>query len=284
MQIQRVGVIGAGTMGSGIAQVVAQAGYAVFLQDVAAAALERASAAMERSLDRLVKAGKLTAEQAAATRKRVSMVGELQAAAEGADLVIEAVFEDLAVKKAVFAQLDRAAPAHAILCSNTSQLSITALAGATHRPERVVGTHWFSPVPVMRLIEVVRTDATTEATLATVLDFCRSVGKETVVCRDSPGFITSRAAGALLSECLRMLEEGVATPADIDKAMRLGFNHPMGPFEMADMGGLDVVNSAMRGLAEAFGERFGPQRALSDLVRQGHLGRKTGQGFYTYDR
>ena len=188
------------------------------------------------------------------------------------------------IKKKIFAQLDTIVPPHTILATNTSQLSITVIASATKRPDRVIGTHWFSPPAMMRLIEVVKGIQTSQETLDATLALATKLGKETVVCKDSRGFITSRAFGAFMAECIRIMEEGIATPQDIDKAIKLGFNHPMGPFELMDFGGLDVAHNAMSGLEEAFGPRFKPPQVLKILVNAGYLGPKTGRGFYPYEQ
>jgi len=284
MEIKKIAVIGAGLMGSGIAQVAAQAGFEVGLRDVEDQLLQRAMGNIEKSLGRFVKGGKIAQEDVSGILGRIHPTTRLEEAAASAGYVIEAVTENLDLKKKVFAELDSICPPETILATNTSQLSVTVIAGATKRPSQVIGTHWFSPPALMRLIEVVKGMQTSQETLDTTLALAQQMGKETVVCKDSRGFITSRAFGAFMSECVRILEEGVATPEDIDKAIKLGFNHPMGPFELMDFGGLDVAFNAMSGLEEAFGPRFKPPQVLRILVNAGYLGPKTGRGFYPYEK
>lgn len=284
MEISRIAVIGAGLMGSGIAQVAAQSGFNVWIRDVDKSILQNAIASVEKSLGRFVKGGKIAESDVPAIMGRICPTTSLEEAASSADYVIEAVTENLDLKKKVFADLDSVCPSHTILATNTSQLSVTVIASATKRPAQVIGTHWFSPPAMMRLIEVAKGMQTSQETLDTTLALARRMGKETVVCKDSRGFITSRAFGAFICECLRILEEGIASPEDIDKAIKLGFNHPMGPFELMDFGGLDVAFNATSGLEEAFGPRFKPPQTLRILVNAGYLGPKTGRGFYAYDK
>src|SRR5664280_1038687 len=224
----------------------------------------------------------LTETQAEGALSRIATTIDPAEAVSEAHAVIEAVPEDLALKLELFRRLDAAAPANALLLSNTSELSIAALASATNRRDRVAGMHWFNPPPLMKLIEIVRAEETSDETVAAVEELSRRMGKETVVCRDARGFITSRALAAHVLECFRIAEEGIATPKDIDTAIRLGLNYPMGPFELADYVGLDVLAAAARGLAEAHGPRFSPPRLLLERVEKGHFGRKTGKGFYEH--
>ncbi|GAB4264405.1 MAG: 3-hydroxyacyl-CoA dehydrogenase NAD-binding domain-containing protein [Deferrisomatales bacterium] len=282
MEIDRVTVLGAGIMGHGIAQVSAAAGCEVVLVDVGEEVLQSARARMEKSLQRMVKAGRLAPEAVGPILGRVRTTTEVETGVEEADLVIEAVPEDLELKKTVFGRLDRACRPEALLATNTSNFSITAIAAATKRPDKVIGLHYFNPPAVMRLIEVVRGLETSEETLGAALAFAERCGKETVVCTDSQGFITSRMINLWLVEAERILAEGVATKEDIDKACRLAFNHPMGPFELADFSGLDTALSVADALAQAFGERFRSPQTLRNLVAAGRLGRKTGRGWYDY--
>ena len=268
MSVKRIGVVGAGLMGSGIAAVCLAAGYEVAVYDVAEEALERTRR----------RAARLAGEAALA---RLTLTRELARAAE-ADLIVEAVPEQLELKRQIFRELDGQAPAHAVLASNTSQLSVTALAAATSRPGRVAGMHWFNPPERMGLVEVVRAVQTEEATLQVVQEVARRAGKEPVLVRDVQGFVVTRALAAFLVECMRILEEGVASAEDIDRAVRLGLNHPMGPFELSDYIGLDTLLFIADSLQQALGERFRAPTALRRLVEAGRLGRKSGQGFYPY--
>ncbi len=283
MKITKLAVIGAGLMGSGIAQVAAQAGLPVTVRDIEQPLLERAAAKLQANLERARQKGRLDEAGVQSALGRLSYTTDLAEALEGASYVIEAVPEQLELKKAVFTEMDQLAASDTILASNTSELSISALAAATSRPQLVIGTHWFYPPQVMKLIEVVKTGQTSLATLETTLALCARLGKETVVCGDAQGFITSRAISALIAECLRIYEDGLASIEDIDKAMRLGFNHPIGPFQLIDMSGADVAYFALKGLSKVYGERFAPSKTLKELVDKKQLGQKTGRGFYNYD-
>ena len=266
--VQRIGVVGAGLMGSGIAAVCLAAGYAVSVYDVAGQALERTRARCARM------AGEGALE-------RLTLTTDLGQVCQ-ADLVVEAVPEQLELKVQVFRELDRLAPPHALLATNTSQLSVTALAAATGRPGQVAGMHWFNPPERMALVEVVRALQTEEATVQSIAEVARRAGKEVVMVRDVQGFVVTRAMTAFLVECMRILEEGVATQEEIDRAIRLGLHHPMGPFQLADYVGLDTLLSIADSLAQALGERFRPPVRLRRLVEAGYLGRKSGRGFYPY--
>jgi 3-hydroxybutyryl-CoA dehydrogenase len=280
----RVAVIGAGLMGSGIAQVAAQAGYDVVLHDTTPESLQRATAAIAASQSRFVAKKILTEADAEAARARIVTTTDLGGIA-GAHIVVEAVFEQLSVKQAVFAELDRLADPDAILATNTTAIPITKIAAATRRPERVVGTHFFSPVPMMALCELVRGDATSDDTLARARAFAEAVGKTCVVVeRDIAGFVTSRLLIAFVNEAIALVEGGVATPADIDTACRLGFGHVMGPLATVDLTGLDVILHAARAIyAETADPKFAPRALLEQMVEAGTLGRKTGHGFYDYE-
>ena len=281
----KVAVIGGGIMGNGIAQIAATAGDDAVVRDVDDAALERARSTIETSLGRFVKKQRLTADQSDAVLARIGFTTDLEEALSGADVVIEAVPEVLELKRTVWERVAELAPEHALLGTNTSQLSITSIAVALgQQAERLVGIHFFNPPVMMRLCEVVVGTQTRPEEVERAREFGRHVGKEVVVCRkDSPGFITSRAYAILRLECIRMLEEGIASAEEIDTALKLGFNFPMGPLELGDMNGLDTFLHAVTGLAEAHGDRFRPTVGLRNMVAANRLGRKTGAGFYEYD-
>ena len=275
-------VVGAGTMGNGIAHVFAQHGWDVALVDVARPVLERAVVTIGANLDRQVKKGTLAAEQRAATLARISTATEIAAVA-GAELVVEAAVESEAVKLPLFAELDRAAPAGAVLASNTSSISITTLAARTSRPEAVVGMHFMNPVPVMALVEVIRGQATSDATAARVMEVARALGKTPVEVNDYPGFVSNRVLMPMINEAVFCLMEGVATAESIDTVMTLGMNHPLGPLALADLIGLDVCLSILEVLHRGLGDdKYRPCPLLRRMVAAGRLGRKSGRGFYDY--
>jgi 3-hydroxybutyryl-CoA dehydrogenase len=287
MATRTVLVCGAGMMGHGIAQVMAAAGHNVRLFEPEIARAEAGRARIGANLERAVAKGKLTEAERGEQLDRVAVVGSLAQAGAGVDLVVEAVFEDEAVKTELFHHLDRIAPPGAIFASNTSSISITRLAAAVgeRRRSQFVGMHFFSPVPVMPLIELIRGAETTDATEATVRAIAAELGKEVIVSRDRPGFIVNRVLMPFLGEAMRAYEEGLATPEDIDAGARLGLNHPLGPLALADFIGLDVCLHIMEVLHEGFGEpHFAPPPILRQLVDAGHLGQKTGRGFYSYPR
>jgi 3-hydroxybutyryl-CoA dehydrogenase len=283
MNIERVAVLGTGTMGNGIAQVAAMAGCFVSLHDPQPGAVERALGTIRANLERGVERGKVTPELRDAALSRLLPAGGLEEAAASADLAIEAVPERMELKESVFRALDAAAPPRAILASNTSSLSVSRIAAATSRPDRVVGLHFFNPVHLMKLLEVVRGRETSQPTLDASLSFARAIGKEPIVVTDTPGFASSRLGVVLGLEAMRMVEQGVASPADIDRAMELGYNHPMGPLRLTDLVGLDVRLGIAEYLhAELGGEQYRPPELLRRMVAEGRLGRKSGAGFYEW--
>ncbi len=276
-------VVGAGLMGSGIAQVSAVAGHDVVMRDVADVALERARGAIEKSLAKFTEKGALSPEDAESALARITATTDLDAVAE-ADIVVEAVIEKVELKSEIFAELDRLAPDGAILASNTSAIPITRIAAATRRPESVVGTHFFSPVPMMRLCELVRGLKTSDETLAAARSWAEGIGKTCVVVnRDVAGFVTTRIITALVNEAIWLVETGVATPEDVDTACRLGFGHAMGPLATADLTGIDVMrNATMSVYNETANPKFYPPELLTRMIAAGDLGRKSGRGFYEY--
>ena len=284
MPIRRVAVIGAGTMGHGIAYVALAAGYEVALADADRDALLAAHDRITESFVVAIERKKLTAADRDAALPRLSTFPALEPAAAGADLVIEAVPERIDLKRSLFTAAHAAAPPHAVLASNTSSLSIGAIAAAVPRPERVIGMHFFNPVAAMRLVELVRGPATSEATVDAARAFAESLGKTPIVVQDSPGFATSRLGVALGLEAVRMLEAGVASAEDIDRAMELGYNHPVGPLRLGDIVGLDVRLAIADHLHASLGsEVFRPPDLLRRMVNEGKLGRKSGEGFYRWD-
>lgn len=279
---EKVAVIGAGTMGHGIAQVSAMAGYDVAIYDARAEAMAQALQRIGENLAKGVSLGKLSEEARTAALQRVRRVASLEDAVADAVIVLEAVPESLALKQEVFRAVEGAAPADALLATNTSSLSITEMAAALERPERFLGLHFFNPVHLMALVEVVRGRATTDATVDRAKAFVAQIGKEPVLVNDSPGFASSRLGVLLGLEAMRMVEEGVAEPQAIDRAMELGYRHPMGPLRLTDLVGLDVRLSVAEYLHEKLGERFRPPEILRCLVAEGRLGKKSGRGFYDW--
>ncbi len=280
--IQTIGVIGAGTMGNGIAQTFAVAGFPVVMQDLSQPALDRARATIAGSLDRLVKKDRLTADAAAAALDRINATSTLDAMADR-DLVIEAIVERLDVKTSVIKQLDAICRADAILASNTSSISLTQLAAASAHPGRVVGMHFFNPVPVMQLVEIIRALQTDDAVAMAVTEATRAIGKTPRVSKDSYGFIVNRLLAPLINEAINCVSEGLATPEDIDSMMKLGANHPMGPLALGDLIGLDVVLNIMETLYHGFDDpKYRPSPLLKQMVAAGYLGRKSGKGFADY--
>jgi len=280
--IRTIAIIGTGTMGRGIAYLSAVAGYDTILYDAETSALDAARASIESTLRKGVEKGKVADDVARASIERVHLANDLEPAVRGADLIIEAVPENFELKKDLFAQADLFCGEEAILASNTSSISITTLASSVERRDRFVGLHFFNPPHAMKLIEIVRGDRTSDATLAQAREVAEKMGKTPIIVRDSPGFATSRLGVAIGIEAMRMLEEGVASAEDIDRAMELGYNHPMGPLRLTDLVGLDVRLGIAEYLAQTLGPRFEPPQILRDKVARGELGKKTGKGFYDW--
>jgi len=281
--MQKIMVIGAGQMGSGIAQVCAQAGYSIVLNDLKTEFVERGLAVINKNLSRQVDKNKLTAEQRDEILARITASTTLQDA-EGVDLVIEAAVENMEIKTKIFAQLDEIAPKQTILASNTSSLPITEIAAATTRPEKVIGMHFMNPVPVMKLVEIIRGLATADEVYQTIEDITKKIGKVPVEVEDFPGFVANRILMPMINEAIYTLYEGVATKESIDEVMKLGMNHPMGPLTLADFIGLDTCLYIMETLYEGFGDpKYRPCPLLRKYVKAGWLGKKSGRGFYVYE-
>jgi 3-hydroxybutyryl-CoA dehydrogenase len=282
LAVQTLAVVGSGLMGRGIAQVSAVGGFQTLLHDVSRPALDRALDTIRKDLEGAVLRGKLEDTSAREAIGRLRLETSLEALS-AADFVIEAVPEDIRTKIEIFSRLDSLCRGECVLATNTSALSVTEIAAATKRPARVVGMHFFNPVPRMKLVEIVRALETDEETLKTTAEVATRMGKETVRVRESPGFVTSRINAMIGNEAFLMLQEGVASPEDIDKAVKLGLNHPMGPFEMADLVGLDTRLAVLEFLHKSLGEKFRPAPLLVQYVKAGRLGRKVGRGVYVYE-
>jgi 3-hydroxybutyryl-CoA dehydrogenase len=282
MAIRTVAVLGAGTMGHGIAHAAIAAGYDTRLFDVSTQALDTARAAIDAIVNKGVELGKTTSADAEAMHRRLETSADLAATLTDADLVIEAAPERIDLKLALLAEVDRLAPAHAVIATNTSALGITELAGSMRNPARVAGMHFFNPVHKMKLVEIVRALRSAPDTLDAIEQVARRMGKETVLVRESPGFITTRVNATIGNEAFYMLMEGIASARDIDKALKLGLNHPMGPFELVDLVGLDTRLAILEYLHRTLGEKYRPCPLLAEYVQAGRLGRKVGRGVYDY--
>ncbi|MFO7619561.1 MAG: 3-hydroxybutyryl-CoA dehydrogenase [Thermoplasmata archaeon] len=282
MDIKTIGVIGAGQMGAGIAQVAAVSGYDVILNDIKQEFVDRGMAGIQKSLGKFVEKGKLPAEAKDAALARIKTTLDLNEM-KAADLVVEAVIEDLELKRKIFRQLDEACPQSTILASNTSSISITKLAAATKRPNRFIGMHFMNPVPMMKLVEVIRGQLTDHATCEAIIEISKKMDKVPVECNDYPGFISNRLLMPMLNEAIYCVMEGVGTPENIDQIMKLGMNHPMGPLALADLVGLDTCLHIMEVLHSGLGDsKYRPCPLLIRMVDAGLLGKKSGQGFYDY--
>ena len=282
MTIRKVGVIGAGTMGNGITQVFAASGFNVTMQDISEDGIHRGMETITSSLDRMIKSEKISVDDKAVTLARISITTDLHELEE-ADLVVEAASEDFGIKAQVFGELDKICKPQAILASNTSSISLTKIAAITRRPDKVIGMHFMNPVPLMKLIEVIRAMQTSDNTCAVIEELAVKLGKTALMANDSPGFVANRILVPMINEAIFTLHEGIATAEAIDEIMKLGMNHPIGPLALADLVGLDVLLSIVRVLQNEMGDpKFRPCPLLIQMVDAGYLGRKVGKGFYEY--
>lgn len=283
METKKICVLGAGLMGAGIAQVCAEAGFGVSMRDIEARFVQGGLNIIKKNYERSVSKGKMTKEQADALLGRVNGTVDLVEAVKGAEVVIEAVIESMDLKKEVFKELDQLCAGGTILASNTSGLSITEIASATKRPEKVIGMHFFNPVPALKLVEIIKGQSTSEETYQTVKELSQKLGKTPILVNEAPGFVVNRIFVPMINEAIFVLQEGIASAEDIDQAMVLGVNHPMGPLALADLIGLDTLLMVQENLYKEFGDsKYRPCSLLRKMVRAGQLGRKTGRGFYNY--
>ena len=284
MEIKKVCVLGAGLMGNGIAQVCAQAGYEVTLRDIEQRFVDGGMNTIKKNLSRDAEKGKITKEQMESVLGRIKPTLDLKEAASGADVVVEVVIEVMDVKKKVYAELEGIVPAHCLFFTNTSGLSITEMASVTKRPEKVIGTHFFNPVPVMKLLEIICGHQTSAETLEIAKEWGKKIGKEVIVVKEAPACVVNRILSTMINEAFFVLDEGLASAEDIDKAMRLGCNHPIGPLALADLVGLDTQLRVSEGLHRELGDKYRPSPLVRKLVRAGNLGRKSGRGVYDYTK